>query len=384
AELGMGIHNEPGSARARADGPTLIRTMLRQLLDPHDADRAYLGEWSARRDRFVLLVNNMGGVSALELAALAAETRRQLAADWAVVPARTYAGTFLTSLNGLGFSVSLLRLADTGLGEGRQLLDLLDAPAECAGWPAPVAPETWQRDDWREQADHHPCSDGSGGLEAAAPSGLRVDPAVLRRVLGGGLRRVIAAEPKVTEYDTVVGDGDCGVGLKRGAQAVQRFLASDGVSADLVRTTARVAQVVETAMDGTSGAIYAIFTNALAAALRAQDAATHGGAATIANHWAPALSAALEQLNKYTPARPGDRTLVDALAPFIDVLISSGNVHEAAREAMHKAVATKDLRPGLGRAVYVGGEADWLGKVPDPGAIGLAEFLMGISDALKG
>jgi dihydroxyacetone kinase len=30
--------------------------------------------------------------------------------------------------------------------------------------------------------------------------------------------RVIAAEPDITNYDTIVGDGDCGIGLKRGAE----------------------------------------------------------------------------------------------------------------------------------------------------------------------
>jgi len=29
---------------------------------------------------------------------------------------------------------------------------------------------------------------------------------------------VIAAEAEITHYDTIVGDGDCGIGLKRGAE----------------------------------------------------------------------------------------------------------------------------------------------------------------------
>jgi dihydroxyacetone kinase len=33
-----------------------------------------------------------------------------------------------------------------------------------------------------------------------------------------GLKRLIEAEPDVTRYDTIVGDGDCGIGLKRGAE----------------------------------------------------------------------------------------------------------------------------------------------------------------------
>jgi hypothetical protein len=37
-----------------------------------------------------------------------------------------------------------------------------------------------------------------------------------------GLNRLIAAEPDVTKYDTIVGDGDCGIGLKRGAECKWR------------------------------------------------------------------------------------------------------------------------------------------------------------------
>lgn len=33
-----------------------------------------------------------------------------------------------------------------------------------------------------------------------------------------GLERVIAAEPDITRFDTMTGDGDCGIGLERGAK----------------------------------------------------------------------------------------------------------------------------------------------------------------------
>ncbi|KAI9867102.1 MAG: hypothetical protein M1823_009133, partial [Watsoniomyces obsoletus] len=36
--------------------------------------------------------------------------------------------------------------------------------------------------------------------------------------LRAGLEAVIAAESEVTKYDSVVGDGDCGTTLKRGAE----------------------------------------------------------------------------------------------------------------------------------------------------------------------
>ena len=49
----------------------------------------------------------------------------------------------MTSLNGNGFSLTLLRVADTGLGPGMDMLALLDAPHETTAWPAPLRPATW-------------------------------------------------------------------------------------------------------------------------------------------------------------------------------------------------------------------------------------------------
>lgn len=142
-EVGMGIHNEPGSHRMKsANLPSLIKTMLLQLLDHNDQDRAWMTRKSG--DRFVLLINNLGGVSTLELAGITAEVSSQLAKEYDIKPVRTLQGTYLTSLNGLGFSISLLKLVDTGLGAGKSMLELLDAPAEAVGWAAPIQTATWE------------------------------------------------------------------------------------------------------------------------------------------------------------------------------------------------------------------------------------------------
>lgn len=45
-----------------------------------------------------------------------------------------------------------------------------------------------------------------------------VDPELAKSALTIALNRLIAAEPDITNYDTIVGDGDCGIGLKRGAE----------------------------------------------------------------------------------------------------------------------------------------------------------------------
>lgn len=181
----------------------------------------------------------------------------------------------------------------------------------------------------------------------------------------------------MTKYDSVVGDGDCGIGLKRGAEAILKVLPSIS-SDDAMMTFAKICPTVENTMDGTSGALYAIFLNSLASNLRAQD---NSSSTPVTNEvWAEALAMSIEDLGKYTPAQPGDRTLMDALVPFVEILQKTGSTKEAAKAAKVGTDKTKGMKARLGRSVYVGGTG--FEEVPDPGAYGLSIFLSGIAGAL--
>lgn len=208
-ELGMGIHNEPGSGRLKCvELPELVSSMLKQLLDQNDKDRAFV---NVNSNEVVLLVNNLGGVSPLEMGGITAEVVGQLETGYSIKPVRVLSGTYMTSLNGLGFSISLLNVVNTDIG-GPSMIDLLDAPAEATGWAAPVAKETWEA---KNQATRE---DDAAQDQAAKPSGLKYDASAATSALKTALDRVVAAEPEITKYDTVVGDGDCGIGLQRGAE----------------------------------------------------------------------------------------------------------------------------------------------------------------------
>lgn len=94
--------------------------------------------------------------------------------------------------------------------------------------------------------------------------------------------------------------------------------------------------------------------------------------------WAAALASAASSMSAYTPAKPGDRTLVDALHPFIEQLQASGDLSKAAMAADQGAKNTKGMKASLGRTVYVGGSG--FEEVPDPGAHGLAVFFNGLAE----
>lgn len=132
-------------------------------------------------------------------------------------------------------------------------------------------------------------------------------------------------------------------------------------------------------MDGTSGAIYAIFLNSLVHSLRQQSSFSTTITPKI---WGAALQSASKSLANYTPARPGDRTLVDALHPFVETLAETGDVKKAAEASRKGAEGTKGMKASLGRTVYVGGKG--FEQVPDPGAWGLSEFFLGVAGAKDG
>lgn len=149
-------------------------------------------------------------------------------------------------------------------------------------------------------------------------------------------------------------------------------LAAEPLTGDAVVDLASIVTIVEMAMDGTSGALYAIFLNSLVHAL-----STLAPGEASPKLWASALKQSCEALSRYTPARPGDRTLVDALYPFVDTLAETGDVKQAAEASKAAAEGTKGMAASLGRTVYVGGEG--FQQVPDPGAWGLACFFLGVA-----
>ncbi|KAM0326111.1 hypothetical protein ACHAQA_006704 [Verticillium albo-atrum] len=360
-EIGMGIHNEPGSERASLELPLLVTKMLLQLLDPEDKDRAFLG---ATPHRVVLMINNLGGVSNLEMGGITTEVANQLAATYGIRPVRVYSGTYMTSLNGLGFSISLLDVGSENF-QGLDIVACLDAPTQVLGWSAPIQSEAWSANFIDTEAT-------SAINNESQPSDFKVDASHAKTALIRALKDLIAAEPAITEYDTVVGDGDCGICLKRGAEGILEHIEESGLTGDVVVDITSIIPIVERTMDGTSGALYSIFLHALITAIR-----NRLPGPTSPKTWASVLKQSSDVLSKYTPAQPGDRTLIDALYPFIEVLFSSENFKQAADAAMKGAEKTKGMHASLGRTVYVGGYG--YQKVPDPGAWGLAIFLGGLA-----
>ncbi|KAI0766592.1 dihydroxyacetone kinase [Trametes elegans] len=376
-EIGMGIHNEPGNRRLSPVPP--LKDLLPQLVDfltvTTDPERSFLPFKNDGSDRVVLLVNNLGGVSELELTGVVGEARRALEAKGIKIE-RVLAGTFMTSLNMPGFSITTLLLptAAEGKPDAASILSLLDEPANVPGWrwSAGVSPTA------AHQITSGAKRQASAVTQDDRPHLRAEDSKAFIGAIERACNQLVKEEPEITRMDNIAGDGDCGLTLKAGASGVLRNIKSGRITGDdVVGSIIAIAQVAEEDMGGTSGALYSIFFSALAQGLQAK----YEGAKTLSPAlWSAALSHALAKLYTYTRARPPSRTLVDPLAAFTEALAEThgADVAKAAKAAADATLLTRDLEAKAGRSAYVEGDRLKQERVPDPGAWGVKAILEGL------
>jgi len=115
-EIGIGIHGEPGRHR---EPLTSARDIARQLVEPVLADHEFTGS------DVIVMVNGLGATPLIELYLMYGEVKALLDAAGIRV-ARNLVGSYITSLDMAGCSVTLLKADD-------ELLRLWDAPVKTAG-----------------------------------------------------------------------------------------------------------------------------------------------------------------------------------------------------------------------------------------------------------
>jgi triose/dihydroxyacetone kinase / FAD-AMP lyase (cyclizing) len=357
-ELGLGIHGEPGVKRtdlqpANQVTETLLTEILRQ------------GSFGDKQ-RVAVMVNNLGATTEMELAIVARHAASFLAGKGLTVE-RIYAGTFLSSLDMAGISISVL-----SLNEDR--LRWLDASTTAPAWPnaakqRPGNPETQIAADVSVEA--------SSGGGAQTEAGRKT-----KQAIEAACKALLAAEDELTEMDRVTGDGDLGVSMTRGAKAVQdavAFYPLDNIPA----TLKALGHTLRRELGGSSGPLYGVLFLRCGSVLEASRA-------TGLAQWGEALDQGCRAISELGGAKPGDRTMLDALDPFVKTLRQGADVNSgigatrdavlAALEAAERgAEATAQMQPKLGRSSYLGSRV--LGY-PDPGAKAICVWLRAACEAL--
>lgn len=192
--------------------------------------------------------------------------------------------------------------------------------------------------------------------------------------------KIIQSEPILTDADRALGDGDHGVGMERGMNAVIEAL--QGTSFEQVgKVFVAVGTAMMSSMGGASGALFGTFFRSGGKAIG--DGATFGPA-----ELASLVREGTDALMARGGAKQGDKTMVDALVPAAEAAVGAAGSSDlvsalaavaAAAEAGKEA--SKDLIATMGRAKTLGEKS--LGK-PDAGAVSVAIIFATMSEFVAG
>ncbi|GAA4894459.1 dihydroxyacetone kinase subunit DhaL [Actinomycetospora straminea] len=206
-----------------------------------------------------------------------------------------------------------------------------------------------------------------------------VDTDALQRWLRAFAASVAAEKDALTGLDAAIGDADHGANMDRGMAAVVAFLDATP-PADPAALFKQTGMTLVKSVGGASGPLYGTLFLRMAPA-------TGGAAALEPDVFAKALRAGLDGVVARGKAEPGDKTMVDALAPALDALdaaLAAGESLAAALRAAADAAErgrdeTTPMLARKGRASYLGERS--IGH-QDPGATSAALLVAAAASAV--
>ena len=184
---------------------------------------------------------------------------------------------------------------------------------------------------------------------------------------------IIQHTEELTSLDQAIGDGDHGLNMKRGFDAVLTGLdAESGKS--LAETLKYVGTTLVMKVGGASGPLYGTLFMTLGKEL---------AAAPDLDNFKQALAAAIAAVQKRGRSEPGQKTMLDVLVPVLEELGKGGDglPGRAKRCAFAAADATIPMLATRGRASFLGERS--IGHM-DPGARSSALMIEKISEFFGG
>ena len=177
---------------------------------------------------------------------------------------------------------------------------------------------------------------------------------------------------ELTALDQAIGDGDHGLNMKRGAQAIQAKLA-EMEGKGLHESLKTMGKTCVAMIGGSSGPVFGTLLMTLGKELPPEPTS---------QDFALALRASSEALTRLGKAEVGQKTLLDVLDPVQKVLAAGGPdlIARVRQCAFDSAQATADMDATRGRSSFLGDRAK--GHV-DPGSRSMALIIGSVCDSLQ-
>jgi dihydroxyacetone kinase-like protein len=198
-----------------------------------------------------------------------------------------------------------------------------------------------------------------------------MDETLRKRLIEAMAQAVIAHADELSELDRQIGDGDHGLNMKRGFEAVLEALPATAAK-PLPEALKGLGTTLVMKVGGASGPLYGTFFLALGKAIPDEPTAAALGEAFVA---------AVDAVKARGKSQAGQKTMLDVLVPVASVL-SAGGEELGARvraEALAAAEATRPMKATRGRASFLGERS--IGHL-DPGARSSALMIAAVCDAI--
>jgi dihydroxyacetone kinase len=358
-DFGLGIHGEPGITSA----PWMpARDLAAKLVDAVLAERP-----EGVSGRAAVLLNGLGATKYEELFVLYGHVNELLEAA-GVVQVLSEVGELVTSLDMAGCSLSVTWL-DKEL-EGYWVAPA-DTPAFRRGTAVASERFTTRRASAGQVAETVAAEASEDSIAAAAIARKAVDA-------------IYAVVEENKEYlgriDAIAGDGDHGIGMSRGSKAAAE--AANETQGGVETVLSAAGHAFGDKAGGTSGILWGLLLEGVGKGLGNTEAVT-------GKRLAEAVQSSAQHLQGFSKAALGDKTMLDALFPFVDTLIGEvdggASLSDAWRSAANTcraaAEATSSLVPKIGRARPL---AERSVGTPDPGAVSLGLIVTAIGDVFGG
>ncbi|EGA64799.1 dihydroxyacetone kinase subunit DhaK [Vibrio brasiliensis] len=320
AELGLGIHGEAGIETIDLPkAKQLVSTMVSKLVGAKPTSEN------------AILLNNLGGLSPIEMNIVAKEVMESELGQQAKF---IVSGALMTAIDMKGFSISTIQLSE-------EISKALTSEVETAAWPGCVA---------RREVPVTKCENQIAKNDFI-PSHDQETALVLSKVC----QSIINIEADLNHLDSIVGDGDTGSTFAAGARKVLAQLDAQQLPLqDKAKLMTAIADCLTSVMGGSSGVLLSIMFTAA------------GREFELNGSLPKSLQAGLAQMMAYGGAKPGDRTMIDALHPALEAWIEEGFVAAiaAARKGAESTVGMTSAKAG--RSSYLNSSS--LSGTKDPGA----------------
>ncbi len=365
-EYGVGIHGEPGTSRQKAiSSAELAKKMVGDLASHQKL---------ASGDEISILINGFGSTPLMELYIICNDIMKEVA-DKGIKAYRIFVGNYMTSIDMLGASVTFLKMNDVV----KPLLDAkcvtpafnVDGKSEVCFTPLE---STAKSDDFKYEMTE----------TANAISGDKITLDNMKYMVDKMGQIIIENEVPFCDLDSHAGDGDFGMSVAKGFRVVKEEWNILKDATDIGAFLGECSIIIMEHCGGASGPIWG-------SAFRAAGKSVEGKTELTLAEFAKVIAAALDGVQKTGErsfgrgAVVGDKTLVDALAPFSASLTENADsdvkaaFEAAAKAAVDGAEKTKEIVARMGRAGTVGERS--IGY-PDAGAHALGVIFTEIYESL--